>query len=718
MPSLPRPVALLLVALTAGAPLAAQALPQARRGTATDVYGGVEVADPYRWMEAMDSPETRAWIRAQDHYARDLVAGPIRDRLRQRIATITSSRRFGTPVHRGSSYFYIEGDASFADRTIVQATDTDPRRVVVDPAAVAGDSGWRVLRFVPSESGRRIAYSMTRPGSRWETWRVRDVVSRTDHPDRLIGLSGGRSAVVWAADDLGFFYERFDAPPAGAELTFRPTNERVFWHRLGTSQDDDRVVYTPPAPDHTTSLARSADGRYLVVAEALGGAPENRILVRDLQETEGDFRPLVDTADGTYIYLGNRGTEFWLQTTAGADRGRVIAVDRDHPERRRWIELIPESPLTIDPTIGVTAVGDRFLVAYRKDAWLSVRVFDTRGRFLYDLDLPKVGSVWTGFVGRQDVAEAFYVLTTFADPGTVYRLDVRTGRSEVFRRPALGYDPDQFVTSQVFYRSADGTRIPMFLTHRKGLVLDGRNPTWLYGYGAFNWSAAPWFQAHITVWMEMGGVHALPGIRGGGEYGESWHRAGSGRNEQTSIDDYLAAATWLVDEGYTAPDRLVANGGSASGVLAAAAIVQRPDLFAASLIEYPIIDMLRFDHFTGGAQWRPEFGSTEDPDDVRALLAYSPYQNLVEGDCYPATLITPGERDEVTVPMHAYKFAAALQHAQGCDHPILLRVSWGAGHAAGVTAADAADTYADQLAFLARTLHLSPSEEESGRASD
>ena len=325
--------------------------------------------------------------------------------------------------------------------------------------------------------------------------------------------------------------------------------------------------------------------------------------------------------------------------------------------------------------------------------------------------------MWTGFVGRQQDAEAYYVLSGVADPGTVYRLDVRTGRSSLVRRPALPHDPDQVVTSRVFYRGRDGTRIPMFVAHRKGLPLDGSAPVYMYGYGHGGWAAAPWFQPAMALWLEMGGVWALPNTRGGGEYGEAWHQAGVRRNKQTAIDDYLAAAEWLVANRYGARERFVANTSSAGGPLVAAAVAQRPELFGASVIDYPLVDVLRYDRYTGGRAWLPEYGSPQDADDFRALLAYAPLQNLKPGACYPATLIAPGERDETTVPMHAYKLAAALQHAQGCaDRPVLLRVSWGAGHASGATSEDAVETWADELAFLARTVGLGADRRRTGMA--
>ena len=351
-------------------------------------------------------------------------------------------------------------------------------------------------------------------------------------------------------------------------------------------------------------------------------------------------------------------------------------------------------------------VGGRFVVGYLVDARLAFKVFDTSGRFMYDLELPYTGSVWTGFVGRADDSEAFYSLSGFADPGTVYRLDVHTGRSTLLTRAEMQHNPDDYVTAQVFYTSRDGTRIPMFLAHRRDAESNAPRPVLMYGYGHGAWAAAPWYRAFLAAWMDLGGIFALPNTRGGGEYGEEWHQAGVRRNKQTAIDDYLAAAQWLIDEGFTTSELLVAEGQSAGGPLAGAAIVQRPELFGAALFPFPLVDVFRYDQY-GGSRWlQRDYGSVSDANDFAAMRVYSPYHNLRDGICYPATLIGPGDEDELVAPMHAYKFAAQLQHVQGCDNPVLLRVSWGAGHTYGATTEEAVEHWADQLAFLVQVLGL------------
>ncbi len=695
-------LAIVLGLAAAGAATAAEP-PAAKRVEHVDVYHGVQVADPYRWLEDMGSAETLEWIRAQDTWARkQLAAVPAREALRRQVRQFADVTRSSIPVATAAGLFFALGDGSFSDSRIVFEPQGQPARVVVDRPT---DPERVVSRFFPSPSGDHLAYSTTARGSRWEHFRVRVVASGVDLPDEVVDVSAGRSSVSWARDGSGFYYERLQAPAAGAELTQTVGRERLFFHRLGSAQSDDRVVFDAEDEDLALTHALSADGQYLILHLGPQGTPLNRVLYRRLTDEGTPFLPLVADADAAYTFLGNDGPVFWFQTSFEAPRGRVIAIDTRKPERAAWRELIPESADTIDTWIGARAVGRRLLVGYRKDAWLALRAFEPDGRPAYEVALPKVASIWS-FGGLQGEPEAFFSLSDFVDPGTVYRLEVASGKTSVFRRPELAYDPDAFVTRQVFFRSKDGTRVPMFLAHKKDLVFDGQRPVFLYGYGAFSWAASPWFQPQVAVWLERGGVYALPNLRGGGEYGEAWHAAGSRRNEPKSIEDFLAAAEWLIAEGISSPARLVANGGSASGPLVGAAMLARPELFAASLIDFPALDMLRLDHFTGGRGWRPEFGSTEDPQDFQVLRAYSPYHNVRPATCYPATLIAPGEKDEVTVPMHAYKFAAALQHAQNCPAPILLRVSWGAGHSYGATNEDAMDTWADQLAFLVQQLGL------------
>ncbi len=475
----------------------------------------------------------------------------------------------------------------------------------------------------------------------------------------------------------------------------------------------EAVVYSPPAePGLLVGYTVSDDGRYLVITLRDGSSSQNRVLI---QELDGAGRrpavALMPAADANYTFLGSEGPRLYFFTDQGAPRGRVIAVDLRRPGRRHWMVVVPEAPepIAANSAVGGNALGmfgDRFVLMYLKDGRPVLRVFDREGRLEFEPPLPAGGLVWGGFAGRQRDPEVFFRFLGLTEASTVYRLDLAKKRSSVFLDSPTPFDADSIAIEQVFYRSADGTRVPMFLAYRKGLRRDGRSPAFMYGYGAFGWVSFLYYQPFVLNWLELGGIYAQPAVRGGGEYGEPWHEAGARRRKQNVIDDYLAAAEWLVANRYTSASRLVANGGSASGGLAAAAILQRPDLFGAAVIDRPVLDMARFHRFSQASYWLPEFGSPDDPDDLRALLAWSPYHNIRDGRCYPPTLVMAGERDQVAVPLHAYKFTAALQAAQGCANPVLLKVMWGAGHNFGTTPEQSAGSWADQTAFLIRALAI------------
>ncbi|HEX6105637.1 MAG TPA: prolyl oligopeptidase family serine peptidase [Gemmatimonadales bacterium] len=706
---IPGLLALSLPFLAAG-PAAALQASHSSSGPAgvVDTIHGVPVPDPYRWMEDMGSPEVLAYARVQDSIARAYVPAGERAELRREIAEIARVERYGAPLKRGERHFFLRFPASGPGTSpgtalLLREGERGPEQLLIDPADLP--AGAALASAVPDPRGRRVAYLVTEPGSRWGTVRIREVGSGRDLPDRLAGVRAGGTGPAWSPDGHGLFYQRFDLPEEGDRRSARVAGERIAFHRLGEGQDRDAVVFEAPGKEGW-SLAHqvTGDGRYLVVTSTDGATQHTRIHYRDLADRDGPVVELIGGADAAHRFVGNHGTTFWIWTDLDAPRGRIVAVDLLAPARSRWVELIPEAEATISSWIGATAVGDRIVVGYLEDARTVVRVFDRRGRLSYRLELPREGSIWSGFVGTQAEPVAFYGLSDLVDPGTIYRLDVRTGESRVFQRPALGYDPEDFVTEQVVLRSRDGTRLPMFLVHARGVGPAAPRPAIMYGYGFGAWPAAPWFQPHMAVWLRRGGLWAVPNTRGGGEYGEEWHRAGSLLRKQNAIDDFLAAARWLIAEGWTTADLLVANGSSAGGAVVGAALVQQPDLFGAVVLDYPALDMLRYDRFTVADRWRSEYGTAADPAEFRALLAYSPVHNLRRGVCYPPTLVLPGERDDVTPPFHAYKFVAALRDAQACDRPVHLRVSWGAGHSSGATLEESIDTWADQLAFLYRVL--------------
>lgn len=704
------PAALLLLigVVAPGGALAQTGLPDTPRGDVVDVYHGVKVADPYRWMEDLGSERTRRWARAEDAVARRFAgAYPGRGGIRDRVSRVARVRRVTVTVRAGDRLFYRSFTAAGGPGTVLHVRPLGPDgargdRVLVDPTAEGAPDDLGLSRAVPSLDGGRVAYATTRGGSRWETVRIRDVDTGRDLPEELTGIRTG-TRISWAADGSGFYYGRYPAQDGSDRQRTRIENERLFFHRAGTPQSEDEEVFArPDRPGWAIWHRLTDDGRYLVVGARDPETQHSAVSVLDLADPAAGFRTLVDEPDAVYSVVGNDGPVLWLYTDLEAPRGRVVAVDLRSPGRGTWSTLVPEAEETISSWVLGRGIGDRIVVGYVKDGMNVVRVFSADGGFLYTLDLPANGSIWSGFAGRQDDPHAYYVLSTLVDPGSVYRLDVRTGRSELVLRPELGYDPDAFTTEQVFFRSEDGTRIPMFLV--RGPETKRPAPVWMYGYGFGAWPAAPWFQPSIVAWLEMGGVWALPSIRGGGVYGEAWHRAGSLELKQNAIDDYVAATRWLIDNGITTPDLMVANASSAGGAIAGAAIVQHPELYRAAILDYPVLDMLRYHLFTVAGSWRSEYGTVDDPDQFRALRAYSPYHNVRPGTCYPATMVSPGENDEIAPPFHAYKFVAALQHAQACDAPVLLRVSWGAGHGPGRDLDASIETWTDQLAFLARVL--------------
>lgn len=684
---------------------------EARRVQRMDTYHDTVIADPYRWLEAMDAPEVRAWYNAQDAHTRETLAGvDARPAIRDRLAELVTLESYSTPQHRGDRYFYTysNGGQSQAAVYVLDGLDDERGELLLDPNELS-DDGSVVLRTTsPSPDGRRLTYGLSEDGSYWLTLRIRHVESGSDSPEVLRGLNSRFGGVAWSKNGEGFYYARFRAPERGRELQAAIEDHEVYYHRVGTPQERDELIYD--RPDHTDWLYSpqiTEDGHYLILTVRAGSTIRNRVFYRDLTDPAAPVIELIAKDDALYSFIGNDGPRFWFHTDRDAPRGRVIEIDIEEPEPERWRQLIPQRDAAIQY---VNVVADRFIVMYAEDARHEVKVFDLQGRHAYDLELPGLGSIWAGFSGQRSDSLAFYRFNGLSDPGTVYRLDVRSGASAIFRRPGLPFDPADFVTRQVFYWSADGTRIPMFVAHEKGFELDGQDPAFIYAYGAFGWAAMPWYQPHWLVWMEMGGVYALPNVRGGGEYGEEWHRAGIKANKKNTVNDYVAAAEWLVREGYAARGRIAANGGSASAPLAATALIRRPDLFGAGLLDVPTLDMLRFVEWTGGQRLIPEYGDPKDPAELDALLDFSPYHNLEHGECYPATLIAASERDEIAPPAHAYKFTAAMQHAQGCENPVLLRVARGTGHSIGATPAELVEGWADELAFLVKSLKIDLSE--------
>lgn len=667
-----------------------------------DDHHGTPVPDPYRWLEDDNSAETKAWVAAQNEVTESFLGGiPQRGEIRARLEALWNFERIGQPQRYGKRWFFTH-NSGLQNQSVLKVAD-DPKadgRVLLDPNALSDDGTVSLARFRPSEDGALLAYAISRSGSDWLEIRVRDVASGEDLPDRLEWVKF--SGLSWLKDGSGFFYSRYDAPAEGAALTQTNEFQKLFFHKVGTPQSEDVLIYErKDQPRWGIGGGVTEDGRYLIIFLSDGTEPKNRVFYKDLEAEDGGIVELLDQADARYSFVTNDGPVFFFRTDLDAPRYRLIAIDTRRPERSEWREIIAESN---DQLAGVSAAGGVFIAEMLQDAKSAVRIHDYDGNLLRTLDLPGIGSAG-GFSGRRDDTHTFYGFTGFTEPGATYRLELATGESELWRRPAVDFDSDAYETRQVFVESKDGTRVPMFIVHRKGLELDGARPTLLYGYGGFNISLTPGFSVSRAVWLERGGVFALANLRGGGEYGSEWHQAGTRLRKQNVFDDFIACAEWLQSDGYASPSTLAIQGGSNGGLLVGACMTQRPELFGAALPGVGVMDMLRFHKFTIGWAWEKDYGSAEDPAEFQALYAYSPYHRLQPGTRYPATLVTTADHDDRVVPAHSFKFAARLQACQAGDGPpALIRVDTGAGHGAGTALGKLIDKTADEWAFLEAVL--------------
>ena len=672
--------------------------PPTARTNQVDVYHGVSVADPYRWLEDDNSPETKAWVEAQNRVTFGyLETLPGRAALRARLEKLWNYERYGVPFKQGGRYFFTKNDG-LQNQAVLYVTDAleAAPRVLLDPNKLSADGTVALSGYNISEDGNLMAYGLSVAGSDWQEWQVRDVRTGADLADKLKWVKF--SGASWTKDGKGFFYSRYDEPKSGDTLKGANYFQKLFYHRVGTAQAEDVLVYERPDQKewgfggHVTD-----DGRYLVISVWQGTDHRNRVFYRDLQVPGAKVVELLNDFDAHYSLADNDGTTFWFSTDLAAPRGRVIAIDIAKPERASWREVIPQAAETLK---GVSLVNEQFICAYLKDARSQVKIFARDGKAVREVELPGLGSAG-GFGGRRTDAETFYAFTSFNVPGTVYRYDLASGRSTVFREPKVAFNPADFETKQVFYASKDGTRVPMFIAHKRGLKLDGNNPTYLYGYGGFNISLTPSFSVSMLTWMEQGGLYVRPNLRGGGEYGEEWHQAGTKLKKQNVFDDFIAAAEWLMANGYTRPARLAIAGGSNGGLLVGACMTQRPELFGVALPDVGVMDMLRFHKFTIGWAWTSDYGSADNAEEFKALHAYSPLQNLRPGVRYPATLVTTADHDDRVVPAHSFKFAARLQECQAkAAPPVLIRIETKAGHGAGKPTAKLLDEAADKLAFV------------------
>ena len=662
-----------------------------------DNYHGTQVSDPYRWLEDTDAEDTKAWVTAQNELTfKVLNAIPGRDAIRARMTALWDFERTSAPGRRGGVWFWSFNDGLMNQAQLFVGTGPyEGGRVLIDPNTLSEDGTVALSGTFPSDDGKHLVYSLSKAGSDWQELRVRDVATGQDLPDLLQHIKFSEAS--WTKDGKGFFYSAYDPPKDPNDFEQANYYQKLYYHRLGEPQSADKLIYQrADQPEWGFGGAVTEDGNTLVIPNWQGTEPKNRVFLKDLKTPDSPVVELIGEFDAYYSYIGNDGPLFYFSTDQAAPKGRVIAIDITKPARANWKELIPQQA---EPLESVSLVSNRFLVTRLKDAKSLVEVYDISGKKLSEVALPGLGSAG-GFSGRREDKEVYYSFTSYMTPGAVYRYDVLNNASTLVKAPTVSMDEAAYEVKQVFYPSKDGTKIPMFIVHKKGMALDGTNPTYLYGYGGFNIPLTPGYSTVNRVWLELGGVYAVANLRGGGEYGQEWHDAGRLANKQNVFDDFHAAAEYLIAEGYTTTPTLAIGGRSNGGLLVGAAITQRPDLYGAALPGVGVLDMLRFHKFTIGWAWVSDYGSADDPTQFQWLYAYSPLHNIKPGAAYPATLITTGDHDDRVVPGHSFKFAAALQAAQGGPEPILIRVDVNAGHGAGKPTAKTIEEWVDQWAFL------------------
>jgi prolyl oligopeptidase len=677
--------------------------PPAPSADAVDHYHGVAVPDPFRPLEQLAAPATRRWIEAENHLARPwLEALPLRARLRRNLGSLLRYARRSLPVQEGGRSFGLRHDGRQAQSVLYVAGDAEAAgRPLVDPNRLRRDGTVAIADFVPDPQGRRVAYALSEAGSDWTRWRIRDVDSGRDLEEVLRDTKF--TSVSWARDGSGFYYSRYPERADGGGDDQRQA--AIWFHRVGSPQGADRFVYA--ITDHPTRDPYgevTEDGRYLIITQSEGTLTSG-IVCLPLGRDGAVARPLLTDWDGLYTYIGARGEQLYFTTTAGAPNGRVLALDIAQPQRGHWRTVVPEAAEALTQA---TLVGGRVFAVYLKDAHSVVRQYREDGVPVGEVPLPGLGTV-AGFRGHLDDATIYFSYTDYFTPLRILSYDLASGVTRTVFVPVVSVDTSQYLTEQVFFPSGDGTRIPMFLVHRRDMARDGNQPVLLYGYGGFDISLTPAYSASALAWLDLGGLYAVANLRGGGEYGVAWHEAGIRGNKQKVFDDFAAAARFLVSAGYTTPRRIAISGRSNGGLLVAASLTQHPELFGAALPAVGVLDMLRYHTASANArQWSSDYGLSEDPVDFAAQYAYSPLHNLHAGTCYPPTLVTTADHDDRVVPWHSYKFAAALQRAQGCDHPVLIRIETRTGHGAGKPLWMQIEDFADQWAFAAHALGMDP----------
>ena len=690
--------------------------PPTRKSDHVDTYHGVRVADPYRWLEDDNSEETKAWVKAQNAVTDKYLASlPQREPVKKLYKELFNFEKFGTPFKEGGRYFYTRNDGLQQQAVLYMVKSlNDAPTVALDPNTLSKDGTVATTRTVVSRDGKHLAYGIASDGSDWQEWKVRDLTSGKDLPDLIKWVKF--STAEWTPDGLGFFYSRYDAPLAGKALTDSNYFQKLYYHRLGTEQVRDVLVFeNKQQKEWRFGASVTDDGKNLFILVWKNSGWKNGLLWLPLKNGgyKGAANKLVPTPitmefDAEFSPVGTSGNTLWVKTDLEAPKGRIIAINLTQLARKSWKTIIAARDETLSTA---SAVGGHLFAQYLKDAAAEIREHGSDGKFIRAVALPGVGTAG-GFGGRFTHNETFFRYQSLTTPGEIYSYDVKSGKSTLFKRPKTAFNADNFETRQVFITSKDGTKVPIFIAHKKGVKLDGSNPTILYGYGGFNANETPTYRVTAAVWLQMGGIYVTASLRGGGEYGADWHDAGTKLKKQNVFDDFIASAEWLIANKYTSPAKLAINGGSNGGLLVGAVLNQRPELFAAAVPEVGVMDMLRFHKFTIGWAWVSDYGSSDNADEFKALYAYSPLHNVKRGKPYPPTLVMTADHDDRVVPAHSFKYVAEMQDAAsapgaaGASGPILARIETQAGHGAGTPTSKTIDEHGDLLAFVANALKL------------
>ncbi|MHB9040344.1 MAG: prolyl oligopeptidase family serine peptidase [Melioribacteraceae bacterium] len=676
--------------------------PETKKIDHVDDYHGTKIPDPYRWLEDNNSKETAEWVEAENKVTQDYLAKiPFREAMKKRLTELWNYEKYSAPSKHGIYYTFSKNDGLQEQSVIyIQKGLNGTPEVLLDPNKLSNDGSVSLGGLAYSNDDKYLCYSISRGGSDWREFYVMDVQSKQLTSDVIKWSKFSGSA--WYKD--GFYYGRYDEPKPGEELKQKVEFQKLYYHKLGTPQSEDKLVMEDKQnPKYGFGAGVTDDEKFLIISVSQGTAPENLLYYKDLN-SDMPITPVFTKFEAEYGLIDNIGDKFLISTNHQAPNNKLILVDPKNPEKENWKTIIPESKEVMQ---SVSLVGEKLFVTYLKDATSKVSVFDTNGKYLYDVKLPGVGTC-SGFGGKKDDNETFYTFTSFTYPPTIYKYDIKNNKSELFRKAEVKFDPKGYETKEVFYKSKDGTKVPMFIVHKKGLKLNGNNPTLLYAYGGFNISQQPGFSVARIPLLENGVVYALACLRGGSEYGEEWHKAGMFEKKQNVFDDFIAAAEYLIKSKYTSPSKLAVQGGSNGGLLIGAVINQRPDLFKVAFPQVGVMDMLRFHKFTIGWAWVSEYGSSDNPDQFKYLIKYSPLHNIKKGVTYPATMVTTADHDDRVFPAHSFKYIATLQEMNDGKNPTLIRIETKVGHGAGTSTSKSIDLVTDLYSFMFYNMGITP----------